>query len=52
MVESLKNINAEPFKIVIGGYAVHNTSNVRELVEVDYYASSFEDLLKIKEALL
>lgn len=52
LVESLKTSNAEPFKIVIGGYAVHHTSNVRELVKADFYANTYDDLSKIKEALL
>lgn len=41
-----------PFKLIVGGYAVHHSSNVEELVKADFYANSFDDLKKIKEAIL
>lgn len=40
------------FKLVVGGYAVHHSTNVETLVKADFYANSFNDLQKIKEAIL
>ena len=40
------------FKVLVGGYAVFHTSNVKTLIHADYYANTFEDLKQIKEDLL
>lgn len=40
------------FKTLVGGYAVDHTPHAKEIIGADFYASSFEDLEKIKEALL
>jgi len=41
-----------PFTLVVGGYAIQHSSNVDVLVKADFYANTFEDLEKIKEAIL
>ena len=49
----LKEIQSvTPFTLIVGGYAVQHSSNVDVLVKADYYANTFEDLKKIKEAIL
>jgi MerR family transcriptional regulator, light-induced transcriptional regulator len=40
------------FKLIVGGYAVHHSSNVEALVKADFYANAYDDLKKIKEAIL
>jgi len=40
------------YKLVVGGYAVHHSSNVETLVKADFYANAYDDLVKIKEAIL
>lgn len=42
----------KPFKLILGGYAIHHSSNVSNLIKADFYANTFEDLKKIKEAIL
>ena len=44
--------NKKPFKLILGGYAIHHSSNVTDLLSADFYANTFEDLKKIKEAIL
>lgn len=39
-------------KIVVGGYAIYNTPKAQEMIHPDYFASTFEDLKQIKEAIL
>lgn len=39
-------------KLVIGGYAVHHTSNVKDLVHADYYLTTFKELQTVKEDVL
>lgn len=53
LVETIKTHNSgKAIKIAIGGYAVHHSTGVEELVKVDFYANTYHDLTKIKEALL
>lgn len=53
LVETIKAHNSvKPIKIAIGGYAVHHSTGVEELVKVDFYANTYHDLTNIKEALL
>lgn len=40
------------YKLVVGGYAVHHSSNVASLVKADYLIDSFQDLVPVKEAFL
>lgn len=40
------------FKTLVGGYAVDHTPHAKETIGADYFASSFDDLRTIKEALL
>ncbi len=39
-----------PFNIVAGGYAIHHTPHAKDHIHADFYANSFDDLVKIKEA--
>lgn len=53
LVETIKMLSSDKsIKIAIGGYAVHHSTGVEELVKADFYANSYDDLTKIKEALL
>ncbi len=55
LIEQLKMEDIQtvtPFTLIVGGYAIQHSSNVDVLVKADYYANSFEDLEKIKEATL
>lgn len=53
LIDRLKTeLPDQHFKVLVGGYAVFHTSNVKDLIQADYYAHTFEDLLPIKDALL
>lgn len=55
LIEQLKMTviqSVTPFTLVVGGYAISHSSNVDVLVKADYYANTFDDLQKIKEAIL
>lgn len=41
----------QPFKLAVGGYAVHHSSNVSALVTADFYLKDFKDIQKMQEAL-
>lgn len=41
----------QPFKLAVGGYAVHHSSNVSALVTADFYLKDFNDIQKMQEAL-
>jgi len=52
-IDQMKSSRIEkPFKLVLGGYAIHHSSNVSDLIKADYYVNTFEDLKKIKEDIL
>lgn len=40
------------FAIVIGGYAVDHTPNAKTVIHADFFAHSFEELKRVKEAIL
>lgn len=46
------NFKNDQTKIVVGGYAIDNTPHAKDEIDTDFFAHSFEDLKKIKEALL
>jgi len=55
LIEQLKVKEGQsdtPFSLIVGGYAIQHSSNVDELLKADYYANTFDDLQKIKEAIL
>ncbi len=55
LIEQLKTQDIQsypPFTLIVGGYAIQHSSNVEPLVKADYYANTFDDLRKIKEAIL
>jgi MerR family transcriptional regulator, light-induced transcriptional regulator len=53
LIEQLPHGTIYPsFKLVIGGYAVHHSSNVKELVKADYYIKDFQDLKRMQEDFL
>ena len=53
LIDRLKTeLPSQRFKVLVGGYAVFHTSNVKDLIHADYYAHSFKDLLPIREDLL
>lgn len=55
-IDALKELvssgKSDKFAVVVGGYAVANTEGAKEHVKPDYFANSYSDLEKIKEAVL
>ncbi len=49
MIDELKKALGYPLKIVVGGYAFHDDAEKYKLVGADYYARSYEDILRIAE---
>jgi methanogenic corrinoid protein MtbC1 len=49
MIEELKKALDYPLKIVVGGYAFHDASEKYKLIGADYFANSYEDILKLAE---
>ncbi len=47
MIEELKKALDYPLKIVVGGHAFHDDAEKYKLIGADYYASSYEDILKL-----
>ncbi len=52
LIEQLRSLQSVSIKIVAGGYAIFNTPNARESIPADFFANSYEDLLRIREAVL
>lgn len=53
LFDFLKTAIPDPaYKVLVGGYAIFHSSNVKELIQADFYANTFEDLRRLKEALL
>lgn len=44
--------NTKPCYTVVGGYAIDHTPNAKLNISADFFASSYEDLAKIKEVIL
>lgn len=52
-IDALKRSNTEKsFKLLVGGYAIHHSSNVKDSLKADYYASTYKDLETVKEDIL
>ena len=52
-IDALKNTHTETsFKLLVGGYAIHHSSNVKDSLKADYYASTYQDLEAVKEDIL
>ncbi len=52
LLEELRTVEVlKPFTFVVGGYAIHNSSEVKSQLNADYYVKSFEDLKAVKEAM-
>ncbi len=49
MIEELKKALDYPLKIVVGGHAFHDEAEKYKLIGADYYASSYDDILKLAE---
>ena len=56
LIDELKGFvstaDVDDFKILLGGYAIDHTPQVKDKIKVDYFIRSFEDLLHIKENIL
>jgi hypothetical protein len=52
-IDALKRSNTEKsFKLLVGGYAIHHSSNVKDSLKADYYAITYKDLETVKEDIL
>ena len=49
-IDAIKNEGS--FKLLVGGYAIHHSSNVKDSLKADFYASTFKDLEAVKEDIL
>lgn len=49
MIEELKRAVSQPIRIVVGGYAFREDDQKYKMVGADYYAKTYEDILKIAE---
>jgi len=47
IIEDLRKVNHNSFKIIVGGYAFDSSKEKYKLVGADYYANSFLDIEKI-----
>jgi len=47
MIEEIKKAVTQPLKIVVGGYAFHDDDSKYKVVGADYYAKTYEDILRI-----
>jgi len=50
MIEELKKALDYPVKIVVGGYAFHDSDEKYKLIGADYLARTYEDILKLAES--
>lgn len=52
LIEELRTIEVlKHFTFIVGGYAVHNSSDVKSQIKADYYVRTFDDLKAVKEAI-
>ena len=49
MIEELKKALDYPLKIVVGGYAFHDGTERFKQIGADYFANTYEDILKLAE---
>lgn len=49
MIEEMKGALDYPLKIVVGGYAFHDDDTKYKLVGADYFAKTYEDIIRISD---
>lgn len=49
MIEEIKNAVVQPLKVIVGGYAFHDDDKKFKMVGADYYAKTYEDIMRIAD---